>query len=235
MGKRWIVIALVVVVVTAVLFIMHGSFNALCEVGQVQWQAGSFAARPHVNPLRCKAIAIVTPPVRQGMAGLQESVAKELQHSLRSTAPALKVAVYRHMAAAKRAKPDYFIRVTPREWRCSAWPLLRLWAARVLIEGSPDGMPAKPLPASTGFPPATNVVVRDLPGGVDPAMLKQSLAQGRRDYRDLHVDVALQGTTRGIFSMSHLTSSVAESVADKVVEEIRRDGVDPPDPYKASR
>lgn len=233
MDKRIAIITLLVVAAVAAAFLLRCSICANSEVGQVLWQTGSFAAQPHVNPLRCRKIAVLTPSVAPRMDQLQMTVAKELVHRLREKASALSVATYSDMAAAKRAKCDYYVRVVPLEWRSSLVPLSRSWQSSVLFEGSPDGKAVKPLRAGhQPVPSQAKVTFRDMPPGVDPDRLRSALKRGRQDYRDLHLQVDAQGKVTGIISASRLASKVADSIVEPVIKEMERDGREPPDPYK---
>ncbi len=229
MGKRITIVALLIVAAVAAAFLLRCSICARYRVGQVLWQTGSFAAQPHVNPLRCKKIAILTPSVTPRMDQLQMTVAKELVHRLREKDPTLNVATYSDLAAAKGAKCGYYVRVVPLEWRTSLVPLSRSWQASVLFEGSPDGKAVKPLRAGhQPVPSEANVTFGETPPGADPALLRSALKRGREDYKDLHLQVDAQGKVTGIISASRLASEVADSIVEPVIKEMERDGREPP-------
>lgn len=210
MTRRTKIIIGIAAVVVLLLILTHASFHWTREESSETSIYTSSNHSPSGDRLRTPAkIAIITPPAWQG-AALQRIIAEKLRDDLEKkltvydvrrgahgwSGNSPKVTIFSSKAEAEKAKTDFWVTVTPKEWSYSWWPLSRSYTAKVAIDCAPPGM----------------------------SILRASWTDANSQFGALcmGLEYEQQGKITGIFSTSYLTSKVAESMAKSAAEQLQK-------------
>jgi len=204
MKKRTkIILVIVGAVVVLIAVCVRVSFHWTREETQSTVSAGSSRSGPSGGTLRlCRTIAIVTPRDKSADVRLQNLIAGKLKDELEKRSIAREdgssrtplVTIYQTPAEARRAKPDFYMSIEPKQYRYSFLPFAKNWNAKVEVHGSPSGIHSR------------TIVHTD----------------SNTRYGSLTVDLEFDchGRIVGIFTPYYLTSKIAEEMAKKTAEEL---------------
>jgi hypothetical protein len=204
MTKRKKIILIIAAVIALLIAVsVRMSFHWTREETQSTVSTGSTRSAPSGGKLRvCRTIAILTPRVGSADVRLQNLIAGKLKGELEKRSIAREdsssrspvVTIYQTLAEAKRAKPDFYMSIEPRQYRYSFLPFAKNWNAKVDVYGSPSGV-------HSGTTVCTD-------------------SNTRYGFFTVDAEFDYHGRIVGIFTPYYLTSKIAEEVAKKTAEEM---------------